>query len=436
MAKNKLEAGQSRIGYAWDGKISEPYPAMLRDRNGRIELVVPFDSTVEPLRRRYTGDFVTWGDDPDMTLHDYEIPDPIWFADAHGFACLMGTQRAGISHIGGGSTTVIEATLRVRFAVFSGDPTVDYSSVHGLMSRIEGLERWYGVKSVASSFDGLTAPPSDEITVTIKQHSEVRLDHRLNLAAVAGAKWQMSGGVGKTSIEDACWVRTKVQDSRALTEHLDLHRAIQELVQISAWQRLGFAQISAMHERDPQRVLSGEAVAPRWAEVSTYALPRPTAEIGRLQFLFSFDDIGAAGVRRWLKLRDSFGRGINAMTFFLRHGRTSIDGEISDCGIGLEEIGHRIRAAQGLPALKKHHLNLEAIADEVAFLLPFDGKTWATESTAVYNGVKHADLPDPGIDAMLSSRRQDRIVFRTWIAHRLGVKAHVIQSGQWLLDRS
>lgn len=77
MAKNELQAGHSRIGFAWDADRSDPYPAMLRDRDGRIELVIPIDDADDVLRRRYIGDLVTWGDDPDRSRFSYGSPVPI-----------------------------------------------------------------------------------------------------------------------------------------------------------------------------------------------------------------------------------------------------------------------------------------------------------------------------------------------------------------------
>ena len=47
---------------------------------------------------------------------------------------------------------------------------------------------------------------------------------------------------------------------------------------------------------------------------------------GKAEFLFTYQDIEATGVRRWLRLRDGFGRGIHAMAFSIRNRGTSLDG--------------------------------------------------------------------------------------------------------------
>lgn len=273
MAKNELAPGQSRVGFAWDAKIREPYPAMLCDRDGRIELVIPFDSNIDELERRYVGDFVKWGDDPGLERFDYEIPNQFWFWDAHGFVCLVGVRRAGVNPLGGGIPSLSESTLRVAYAVFTGAPDVNYSTINGLTARIEGLDQWHGVRSVTTSLDEPSKNRSREMTVTIKRSTTTKVDALLNLTLVASAKWQLPGGVGKTSIEDTGSTRTLVKRPRAWNEHLDRHLAIHRLLEISAWRPLGFHHIRAMHSRDPLRVLSGDTIGDRWAPVHTYELP-------------------------------------------------------------------------------------------------------------------------------------------------------------------
>lgn len=337
--------------------------------------------------------------------------------------------------LGGGITSLSEATLRVAYAVFTGDPDVNYSTINGLTARIEGLDQWRGVRSVSTSLDKPSRNRSREMTVTIKKSTTTKVDALLNLTLVASADWQIPGGVGKTSIEDTGSTRTLVKHPRAWNEHLERHLAIHKLLEVSAWRPLGFHQIHAMHSRDPLRVLSGDVIGDRWASVHTYELPPAEGSSDALFFLFTYEDIGAAGVRRWLRLRDEFKRGIHAMTFSIRHRNTSLDGLVSDAGIGLEEISHQLLRAKGVTARKPHHEYLEAIADEVDDLLPFDDSSWATESTSVYNDVKHADRSGPTVEAILASLRQNRLVFRTWLARRLGVSKETIRKGQWLLER-
>jgi hypothetical protein len=72
---------------------------------------------------------------------------------------------------------------------------------------------------------------------------------------------------------------------------------------------------------------------------------------------------------------------------------------------------------------------------EVADLLPFDGGTWATDSTAIYNDAKHADRRDPAAAELHEMLVKNRLVFRVWLARQLGVSASVIDRGMWRLKR-
>jgi len=123
------------------------------------------------------------------------------------------------------------------------------------------------------------------------------------------------------------------------------------------------------------------------------------------------------------------------MTFSIRRSGTSLDGLISDSGIGLEEIGYRIDVVRGGGARRGHHAHLVDIASEVDDLLPFDGTGWATESTTIYNGVKHADTPDPSARDLQQMLIKNRLVFRVWLARRIGVPDEVINKGMWRMER-
>jgi len=301
------------------------------------------------------------------------------------------------------------------------------------MTRIESLGRWFGHRSVRNNLDDRERS-TDEFSLTITSPRTQRLDAGLNLSIVVGAEWRLPGEPGLTHLEEIGSIRTKVQRARPWMDHLDRHQAIHQLLEISAWKPLGFQQVRAMHSREPERVLSGDVIGDRWALVKTYSLPE-ASDAARTDFLFVFQDIGATGIRRWLKLREQFSRGIHAMTFSIRRSGTSLDGLISDSGIGLEEIGYRIDVVRGGGARRGHHAHLVDIASEVDDLLPFDGTGWATESTTIYNGVKHADTPDPSARDLQQMLIKNRLVFRVWLARRIGVPDEVINKGMWRMER-
>lgn len=224
MGGNELVPRQSRIGFAWDESVTEPYAAMLRDHEGRIELVIPYDSSNEILEHRYLGDWVKWRDDPDMTQYNYQPPHQFWFYDVHGFVTLIRPQRAG-GNLFGGPTVLSEVLLVVAYAVFAGSPGIDYSRVNGLVAQIEGLDHWLGVRSVTNSLDERRSAPAGEVVV----------GSWLNLSFRAGARWTMSGAVGTTNIEDYGLTHTEVTNARVWEDHLVRHLALHQLVEVAAW---------------------------------------------------------------------------------------------------------------------------------------------------------------------------------------------------------
>jgi hypothetical protein len=406
---------------------------MLCDLANQIELVIPYDESDQMLNRRYIGSMVRWGDDPDMDQFDYELPQQFWFMDARGFVSLNGIRSRTVEPTAGGPTVFNQCRIGIDYAVFAGEPGVDHSSVNGLTTRIEGLGRWFGHRSIRDNLHDRRRS-TKEFSLTISPPRTQRLDAGLNLSVVAGTDWRLPGEPGLTHLEEVGSIRTSVQRSRPWTEHIERHRAIHQLLEISAWAVLGFQQARVMHRSDPQRVLSGDKVGDRWAPVKTYSLPTPANE-GRTEFLFTYQDIEAAGVRRWLRLREQFNRGIHAMTFSIRNKGTSLDGMISDAGIGLEEIGHTIDLERGGGARRGHHAHLLDIASEIADLLPFSGSEWATQSTEIYNDVKHADRRDPTAAELYTMLIKNRLVFRVWLARRIGVAPSTIERGMWRMKR-
>lgn len=122
------------------------------------------------------------------------------------------------------------------------------------------------------------------------------------------------------------------------------------------------------------------------------------------------------------------------MTFAMRSRGMSLEGMVVDGGIGLESIGHRIQVDSD-STRRPHRTKLETIAAEVADVLPFDGNEWASRSNEIYNDVKHADRAEADLDSMVESVTQNRLVFRTWIARRLGVADDLILKRRWLLEK-
>lgn len=408
---NGLTPGDSRVGFVWNEQWADAYPAMLQDRGGQIQLVVPYRSDDARLARRIEGWFLA----EDADGRD-SPPDEVWFSDNLGSVSLVGLRAVGGSLFS--SRPVAECVLAVSFAAFSGDRGVSYASVNEMTADIEGLARWVGIRSVQHN----RHPDSDEVTLTITPSVVVPLDPHLDHSLISGATWGVPAIFpGMSTVDEQGLSRTRAESPAPLAEHLDRHNAVRELLELSAWREIGVRTLKVRRRDDPITVLSGDALGPRTAEIRTYAVPPSSDATSNFDFLFDFDHVGADGFRRWLDVREQFKRGIGAMTFSLHHRGGSLDGYISDAGIGLEEIGHQILGPSPNSRWRSHYELLKAVAAECSATLPFNGATWAENSTEVYNGVKHADRRTPDLDTMVNSLRQNRIVFRAWVARRIGV---------------
>ncbi|GAA3537257.1 hypothetical protein GCM10022235_00890 [Kribbella ginsengisoli] len=287
--------------------VPDGHPAMLHDTGSQIELSFMFEYGTE-LERMVTGRMVVWGDDPEYRNHDYELPEVAWFADARGSFCLVDPR--GWRTIGGLGR---EGRIRFRTAVLTGHRGITYAKINAVRSRVEGLERWMAITSVhherlRNRDDGATD------LITLKRHEPVVFSRQLNAALVPSYVFKESGVPGQKLINDEIHVLTKATTARDWNDDLDLHRSIRELLVVAGWERCGIKDIEVRRDSDPERAIAGNVLAPRWAPVTTYALDRPKGAAHQDRFLFSYDDIGATGVRRWARLRGTYRRGRPALS--------------------------------------------------------------------------------------------------------------------------
>ena len=63
----------------------------------------------------------------------------------------------------------------------------------------------------------------------------------------------------------------------------------------------------------------------------------------------------------------------------------------------------------------------DRVLKDVGESLPFDGSTWASNTIAAYNGLKHANRAEPEPIDVLNAWRESVIVARAWVAVELGI---------------
>ena len=425
-----LTRGRPRLGTVFFDAREPGRPAMAFDTGEEIELTVNFDHG-DPIGRRFSGRSMSYGDDPDYRLHDYSMPRQAWFYDPHGVICLV--EPHGRSHSFG---TLQEGRLRFAYAVEVGDVGLRYERINAMQSRVEGLEEWIPISSIEHEYvheDDSTLSS----TFTVKRQAPVKISRVLNAQIRPAYSFMASSVPGQTTLADEMRVKTSATRARPWQEHLDVHRGVRDLLVVAGWQAYGTWDLSVSRQDDPERALAGNALGDRWARVSTYAMPKPTGNDQRNRFLFKFDDVGAPGIGRWLRLRRRHRRAISGMIHSVGMPGVALETAISEAGAALEHLGYGIAVERGEPPGRHLATHLRRVAEECRCDMGVDVDAWPERFADAYNTVKHPDRPDEWDTLDLHNiLRESRLLFRTWVALRLGAGVVALERTRGLVPMS
>jgi hypothetical protein len=426
------ESAAPRIGMFWIAHEDAGRPGMVYDDGRSIQLVYTYDERGdERLHRMTLGHSIRWGDDPDYKNHGYAFPDVVWFRDAHGDLCLVDPRGTSGSLVG----SILEGRVTFRLLLETGDEGISYNRINALRSRIEGLEEWMPIGSVSHQ---RVADDRQEATdvIRLRRQPEVRFGRALNAILRPSYRFNISPVPGQSLIEDEVHVETSARHARDWQDHLQLHQAVRDLVVVAGWRPYGMWKLQARRSDDPVRALARNPLGERWAPVTTYDIAGPTGEGGRSRFLFDFDDIGSRGLSRWVELRKAHGRGIAGMIHSIGITGMALETALSEAGAALEHIGFRLAASGGDSPGRVFRLHLRRVVAQVAADLRFDRDEWIDRLAAVYRSVKHADNPEPDTLSLLNTLRESRLVFRGWVASRIGVSRKAIERNLGVIPMS
>lgn len=403
---------------------------MAFDNGEDIELTVNFDHG-DPIGRRFSGRSMSYGDDPEYESHDYSMPSQVWFQDPHGVVCLV--EPHGRSHNFG---SLQEGRLRFAYAVEVGDIGLRYQLINAMQSRIEGLEEWIPISSIEHEYvheDDSTLSS----TFTLKHQAPVRISRSLNAQIRPVYSFMASPVPGQTTLADEMRVKTSAKRARKWHEHLDVHQAVRDLLVVSGWRDYGTWDLSVSRQDDPERALAGNALGDRWARVSTYAMPKPTGNDQRNRFLFGFEDVGARGVGGWLRLRRTHRRACAGMIHSVGMPGVALETAISEAGAALEHLGYGIAVERDEPPGRHLASHLRRISEQCNADMGMDVDTWPDRLADAYNTVKHPDRTDKWETLDLHNiLRESRLLFRTWVARRLGVSVITLERNRGLVPMS
>ncbi|MBB2921315.1 HEPN domain-containing protein [Cellulomonas cellasea] len=426
MAPNELQIGKTRFGYMYDGNDATPQIRVQLHRRdaGHVELIIPWSrgGGEEFYRRWFAGDAVQFSDDPERTKYRYSVPSVLSFEDIDGHVALVGCSALGYTDTLGWGGGVGRA--RVRYAVIGGR-SLEYGRINGMRTRVSGLQAWLGIRSVSTKW-------VDDGAVISTHAAPPREVSGIEGLSIIPTVWVQEGGEGETIVRESVMVQTLTENAERWDSHWETHGAVRDLVAIASWRNEEFAEVRVCRADDPLRVASGDPVGTAWHEVIGPQLkPESSATLKRHmhEFMFKPADLSADPIAAWIGLREEFSRAVKPMVSSLNVSG-AVELRLAQAGIGMEALGY-VLALKTRSASAANGLNfrqrLEVIVSEVPIELPFDVSEWVEGAAAAYNGIKHAnrDLPDP--IEILNRTRECQLVFRSWVAHRLGMAPELLQ---------
>ncbi|MFE7719691.1 hypothetical protein ACFU44_11695 [Nocardia rhizosphaerihabitans] len=369
------------------------------------------------------------------------------FVDHHGRVGLGGCGYSkSTSHIGGDKTGWIQ--IRAQYAVELGSRVQDYWSVSGMRSEIAGLAAWSGLASVKTSNelneDGLIQGMS--ISATSQDPTGIGTDDGLSLKPYFSLSESRSNG--QYTISERVFVQTWYDDPIPWEQHLKSHQIMQDLLTFSYWKACGQRIGSVSSSRYPlEKPSSGNAVGEKWRDVVVDWSGRgsdatPMVLPGSRMALFTLQDLGVSGVKRWIDERATWVRVVGPLVASRFQKNHTVEVTILQVGISIEALGYQIALRKGLiqaggkQSFPQYLKRIEETID--CDLSPvFEGHSgveefsnfndWADAFNGVYKEAKHADhpLPDPIRGWVLSEA--GALLVRLWMGRELGVDRSTLE---------
>lgn len=400
---------------------------MLERTDEAIQLTIPTKGMFErddPYGRWFSSG-VEYGDDPDRTRFRYTPPSSLLFNDHRGHVSLIGCRQdaASFSSNGAGFGRVV-----AEYAVLGGRSWADFERVNGVRTELTGLAEWTGISSGRAEVKSDEVNRTLEYTITMRSPAAQPLARNKNLTLEPS--WRSSvPAPGTIATHDVIQIATTSKRPEAWDGLLAPHRAVQDLLSLSAWKQFGFSRIEVGVAEQPNRhekPADGENRIMVWSEVVTHRLRLADTAPADVTFLFKFADIGAAGVQRWLRLRSKYERALLPLIGIIDERGLFVETRVAQTGIALEALGFQLASdgANGSRLNARGQITyndaMEAILADMPVVPVPDVEAWKERSRLSYMGVKHADNPTPDIVTLVNAYRENALVLRYWIAGRLG----------------
>ena len=184
--------------------------------------------------------------------------------------------------------------------------------------------------------------------------------------------------------------------------------------------------VRSQRDDDPLGTVDGNEHGRQWRQVVVPDDDRQAPPTGHRPHLIEYDDLGPAGIARWIALRNEFERALDPVISGIDLDATA-NTLLAHTGPGLEALGYLLMLRDGdapkQAASATLRERLERIWADLGETVPFDGTKWASTTVKTYNALKHANRRAPeGVD-VANAWRECVLVVRAWVALELGVPA-------------
>lgn len=422
----------TRIGFLVDGDPETDLMTALYEHDDLgVRLRVPYLVSTEDMRGRWWSTGMQYGDDPDRTKYSYSPPAELDYYDSKGAVGLIGCRSGRASQrFGGTGPDAGVGVINVRYALEGAELASNYLKLNGFRSEIDGLGHWLGYSALKSFIKLPKDGTGREITTTAAAPEDMPLGRPLNLKAIAHA---LSSGLQtpEVTFRSRVFLETFTKTAKEWQDHLTLHFGLRNLLRIASWHPINFQSHQAASLKETIEISGDEKQT--WREVRT-ATTGVSESVWKTndRFLFTYDDIGRAGVARWLKLANTYHRGIEPLIRLLDLEGATVDAHVMQLGIAVEAIGYQALIDSGKTASAANGTSVERRIDylltEVSGAITFSPATFAKDFADSYNSVKHANRATVLPATKVEHYRQGVEMVRVWVSVQLGVKKAVLKN--------
>lgn len=413
---NEIVAGQHRTGtlISLDGRLPESNATLERDEHG-VRVVLPWADHHQPPATWFLNDWSS------SDVQRKPLPSQLLFRDLNGNVLFLESEFAGYTTGAQGGVGYI----RPRHTVLGPNTKADFTHPHGLQVEVSGLRDWLGVTSISLS-------STDTFSLSIVTPPPIQIGGLATLFA----SWQVVPTPPlneRVTVHNKLICETRAANSATWNDLQEVPFALRDLLTIVWWEPITASMVAVMRDDDPLTD-GGVPYAEQWHRLApAFDAAEPATGLPPYRpDLIAFDDLGEAGLLRWLELREEFGRALDPVISDRLLTRVSPATHLAQVGPGLEALGYLLMLRDGMSerdaAREFLKQRLTRILVDLPEALPFDSQTWVEATADAYNGLKHANRQLPSNRDMLNRWRESVLVMRAWIAAELGVEPATIKA--------